>query len=82
MISAEIAHLVAQGESETLEFKKTTGERVEAAKTICAMLNHRGGVALIGVAEDGTVVARMWATARLSEWRRSCKILTRPFSPP
>lgn len=55
MTRDEITDLVAQGESETLEFKKTTGERVEAAKTVCAMLNHRGGAVLIGVAKDGTV---------------------------
>ena len=58
MIPAEIDNLVTQGESETLEFKKTTGERVEVAKTTCAMLNHRGGVVLIGVAKDGTVVGQ------------------------
>lgn len=58
MIPTEIANLVTQGESETLEFKKSTGERVEAAKTTCAMLNHRGGVVLIGVAKDGTIVGQ------------------------
>ena len=58
MTRDEIANLVAQGESETLEFKKTTGERVEAAKTACAMLNHRGGVVLIGVAKDGTITGQ------------------------
>ncbi|MYC32010.1 MAG: AAA family ATPase [Chloroflexi bacterium] len=58
MVNDELANLVAQGESETLEFKKTTGERVEAAKTACAMLNHRGGVVLIGVADDGTVTGQ------------------------
>jgi ATP-dependent DNA helicase RecG len=58
MIPGEIANLVTQGESETLEFKKTTGERVEVSKTTCAMLNHRGGVVLIGVAKDGTIVGQ------------------------
>jgi ATP-dependent DNA helicase RecG len=32
---------VRGGESETLELKRTTGERREAARAICAMLNHR-----------------------------------------
>ena len=31
------------GESETLERKNTTGGRREAARTICVMLNQRGG---------------------------------------
>ncbi|MBI5366512.1 MAG: hypothetical protein HZA54_05715 [Planctomycetes bacterium] len=39
----QIATWAASGESETLEFKRTTGERREATRTRCAMLNHRGG---------------------------------------
>ena len=58
MTPNEITDLAAQGESETLEFKKSTGERVEAAKTACAMLNHRGGIVLIGVTREGNVVGQ------------------------
>ena len=39
----EIRALVASGESETLEFKSTTGARREAVETVCAMLNQKGG---------------------------------------
>ena len=53
MIPERIVRLVAGGESETVEFKKTTGERREAAKTACAMLNHRGGTIIFGVTPDG-----------------------------
>ena len=53
-----IRSLVAQGESETLEFKATTGGRREAARTVCAMLNHRGGHVLFGVTPDGQVVGQ------------------------
>ena len=45
----QISVLVAPGESETLEFKATTGTRREAAMTVCAFLNQRGGQALFGV---------------------------------
>lgn len=38
MTLEQVRALVAAGESETLEFKTTTGERREAAKTLCAML--------------------------------------------
>ena len=31
-----ISELVAAGESETLEFKRTTGQRIDTAKTVCA----------------------------------------------
>ena len=34
------------GESETLEFKETTGTRREAAMNVCAFLNRGGGQAL------------------------------------
>ena len=54
----EVRKLVAPGESETLEFKKSTGERTEAAKALCAMLNHRGGIVLLGVTPEGTVVGQ------------------------
>ena len=43
MTPDQVISLVASGESETLEFKATTGTRREAAATICAMLNQRGG---------------------------------------
>lgn len=40
---------VSRGESETQEFKATTGQRTDVAKTVCAMLNNKGGQVLIGV---------------------------------
>ncbi len=51
----QIIALTASGESETLEFKSTTGARREAAQTVCAMLNHRGGHVLFGVTPEGKV---------------------------
>ena len=58
MIPGEIATMVAQGESETLEFKRSTAELETATRTICGMLNRRGGAVLIGVREDGTVIGQ------------------------
>ena len=43
MTPNDIVALVAAGESETLEFKKTIGGLGSATKTLCAFLNHRGG---------------------------------------
>ena len=54
----EISALAQTGESETLEFKNTTGTRREAARTICAMLNQRGGQVLFGVTSEGNVVGQ------------------------
>jgi len=44
-----INHLIQSGESETLEFKKSTGEWKEIIEAISAFANTRGGVILVGV---------------------------------
>ena len=41
MMLDRIAALAASGESETLEFKETTGTRREAAMTVCAFMKRR-----------------------------------------
>ncbi|MBA3283957.1 MAG: putative DNA binding domain-containing protein, partial [Nitrosopumilus sp.] len=51
----ELWELVEKGESETLEFKKTTGQRTEATKTVCALLNGLGGFVLFGVSDRGEI---------------------------
>ena len=53
-----VAALAASGESETLECKTTSGGRREAAGTVCAMLNQRGGHVLFGVTPAGDVVGQ------------------------
>ena len=58
MTPDQIAALVASGESETLEFKTTTGARREAAATICAMLNQQGGQVLFGITPEGVVAGQ------------------------
>ncbi len=55
MTVAELEAEVARGESDTLEFKKSTAERETAMKTVCGMLNGSGGRVLIGVTEAGKV---------------------------
>ena len=55
MTQAELQQLVVQGESETVECKKTTGQRRRAAETVCGMLNAQGGFVLFGVTPDGDV---------------------------
>ena len=55
MTLEQISALAVAGESETLEFKGTTGTRREAASTVCAMLNQRGAHVLFGVTPTGDV---------------------------
>ena len=67
MTPSEINGWAAAGESETLEFKRTTGARREAARTLCAMLNHRGGRVLFGVESDGRVIGQHIGNQTLEE---------------
>ena len=53
MTPEQLRAMVDHGESATLEFKATTGQRSDAAKTIVAMLNGRGGRVLFGVDPSG-----------------------------
>lgn len=50
--------LVMQGESETLEFKKSTALMRSIFETICAFLNSKGGTILIGVNDKGELVGQ------------------------
>ena len=66
MTLAEIEALAAAGESETLELKKSTGERRTGMRAVCAMLNHRGGRVLFGVEPDGRAIGSPSENIRLN----------------
>lgn len=55
----EIENLARQGESEELEFKKSTGQLGRAAETLCGFLNRRGGRVLIGVSPAGKLIGQI-----------------------
>jgi ATP-dependent DNA helicase RecG len=56
--TSELHLLVARGENEQIEFKTTTGQRTEAARTVCAMLTCAGGFVLFGVSDEGRIVGQ------------------------
>ena len=62
-----ISAMVATGESDSLEFKTTTGARREAAATVCALLNERGGHVLFGVTPEGQAVGQQVSERTLEE---------------
>src|SRR6516165_1197369 len=49
---------VAEGESEGLEFKKTTGDLKAGMRTLCAMLNGSGGRVIFGVTPGGKIAGQ------------------------
>ena len=54
----EVRGIVQGGESPQVEFKRSTGQRSAAARSICGMLNGRGGHVLFGVTDDGDIVGQ------------------------
>lgn len=77
----EVAAIVATGESETVEFKQSTGARKEAARTLSAMLNGVGGTVLFGVRDDGMIVGQQVTAKSLEDLTAACRQI-RPEFPP
>lgn len=67
MNRAELHAIVAGGESEQVEFKRTTGQRSPAARTVCGMLNGRGGFVLFGVTDVGEIRGQEVSARTLEE---------------
>lgn len=55
---SQVELLVKQGESQHLEFKKSTANLKDIFQTICAFLNGDGGVVAIGVTDNGELVGQ------------------------
>jgi len=55
----DLDQLVVEGESETLEFKRTMGELREGLETICAFLYTTGGKVLFGVNRKGGIEGQL-----------------------
>ena len=69
------------GESEILEFKRTTGELRAGTMTLCAMLNHRGGRVLFGVTPDHRVIGQSVSDKTLEEVSQEIKHIDPPVFP-
>lgn len=53
----KIKALIARGESSTLEFKECQeGISGSVYETVCSFLNRRGGIIILGVADDGEIL--------------------------
>lgn len=81
MTPDEIAQLAQQGESETVEFKATTGQRHEAARTLSAMLNGQGGRVIFGIGPKGNVAGQQVGADTLTDITNACQEI-HPSHPP
>ena len=67
MLLEELQKLISKGESDSLEFKKTTGQRSQAAKTVCAFLNNLGGSVVFGVTDNGELTGQQVTSKTLED---------------
>ncbi len=79
-VTVALTQLIAQGESETLELKRSTAELKRAGETLCAFLNGEGGKVLIGVAPTAGSLARRSPTSRSATSRRCSTASNRPHT--
>lgn len=77
----ELRKLIADGESERMEFKATTGQRTQAAKTVCAMLNGLGGFVVFGVTDKGEIVGQQVAAGTLESIAAEIRKIEPPVFP-
>lgn len=76
----QLIELVKQGESQRLEFKKTTGQLKPAFETACAFLNGKGGVILFGVKDDGQIIGQQVADQTKQDIAHELKKIE-PYAP-
>ena len=81
MTLQQLIALAASGESETMEFKTTTGTRRKAATTVCAFLNQGGGQVLFGVTPDGAVAGQQVSERTIEELSTELQQIDPPAFP-
>lgn len=70
--------LINQGESETVEFKKSTASLREGIEAICAFANHLGGYLFFGIEDDGSIIGHRINDDTLKNIANSVKLNTNP----
>ena len=77
----QVQSWASAGESETLEFKRSTGELRAAMHALVAMLNHRGGRVLFGVEADRRVVGQQVSDRTLEDLAQEIREIEPPVFP-
>lgn len=73
MTREELQAIVTRGETTEAEFKRSTGQRTDAAKAVCAMLNGQGGFVLFGVTDRGDIIGQEVSAQTLEQVIRELK---------
>ena len=81
MTSGQVVSLVGRDESETLEFKRSPETRQEAAKSVCGMLNQRGGHVLFGVTAEAEVFGQQVSERTIEQLSAELRRIEPPAFP-
>ncbi|MBI4454932.1 MAG: putative DNA binding domain-containing protein [Acidobacteria bacterium] len=76
----EAQKIVAAGESEAVEFKKSTAQLNRAGETLCALLNAAGGVVIFGVTSTGEIVGQQISDKTLQDVGNMVQMFEPPAS--
>jgi ATP-dependent DNA helicase RecG len=74
----QLTRLAAQGESDRLEFKKSTGDLKGGMETLCGFLNGQGGRVLFGVSKTGKITGQDISDATLQDVAQDVRRLEPP----
>jgi len=77
-IKDEILELIKKGESETVEWKKSTSLLREAIQTICAFANHHGGYVVFGIDDRGRILGQQVTDDTIKNISNAMKLNTDP----
>ncbi|HBY45004.1 MAG TPA: ATP-binding protein [Thermomicrobiales bacterium] len=77
----DINGFIERGESTDLELKKSTGQRTEAAKTVCAMLNGIGGFVVFGITPDRNIIGQSVSEKTLEDLYHELQRIEPPAFP-
>jgi ATP-dependent DNA helicase RecG len=78
---AELSEAIALGESEIMEWKASTGQRTDGAKTICAFANARGGRVVFGIDPDGIQAGQKIGEETLEDITQEIRKIEPPLYP-
>jgi ATP-dependent DNA helicase RecG len=77
----ELRQIIALGEGETLEFKETTRQRSDAAKTVCAFLNTKGGRVVFGVTNEREIIGQQIGDSTIEDVIQEIRKIDPPVYP-
>lgn len=75
---SEYLQEISSGESEWVEFKRSTSLLKEAVQTLCGFANDKGGVLYFGVTDDGAIIGQSVTDDTLKNIANTVKLNTEP----